>query len=150
MTSSDPMVDRLALSELADRYASAVDRRDIGSFVQLFTDDAELSVHDPAEAEAPSRVRRGRGELSEVPRLIARYRKTFHFVGNCLYEIDDDAATGEVYCVAHHLIDDPEVVTSRVMVIRYLDNYQRCEDGRWRISRRRVLVDWTEIHPAAE
>jgi ketosteroid isomerase-like protein len=150
MTSSDPIVDRLALRELSDRYASAVDRRDVGSFVELFTEDAELSVHDPAEAEAPSRVRRGPGELSEVPRLIARYPKTFHLVGNCLYEIDDDAATGEVYCVAHHLIDDPEAVTAHVMVIRYLDNYRRGDDGRWRIRHRRVLVDWTETHPAAE
>jgi hypothetical protein len=150
MTSSDPIVDRLALRELADRYASSVDRRDVGSFVELFTGDAELSVHDPAEAGAPSRVRRGRGELSEVPHLIARYPKTFHFVGNSLYEIDGDAATGEVYCVAHHLIDDPVAVTARVMVIRYLDNYQRGDDGRWRISRRRVLVDWIETHPAAE
>jgi ketosteroid isomerase-like protein len=150
MTSSDPTVDRLALRELSDRYASAVDRRDVGSFVELFTDDAELSVHDPAAAEAPSRVRSGRGELSEVPRLVARYPKTFHFVGNCLYEIDGDAASGEVYCMARHLIDDPEAVTARVMVIRYLDDYQRGHDGRWRISRRRVLVDWTETHQAAE
>jgi hypothetical protein len=150
MTSSGPIVDRLALRELSDRYARAVDRRDVGSFVELFTDDAELSIHDPAEAEAPSRVRRGRAELSEVPRLIARYPKTFHFVGNCLYEIGDDAASGEIYCVAHHLIDDPVAVTARVMVIRYLDDYQRGDDARWRISRRRVLVDWTETHPAAE
>jgi hypothetical protein len=30
------------------------------------------------------------------------------------------------------------------MLIRYLDAYQRCGDGRWRISSRRLLVDWTE------
>jgi ketosteroid isomerase-like protein len=144
MTRSEQIVDRLALRELSDRYASAVDRRDVGSFVALFTDDAELSVHDPAENEVPSRRRRGRAELSEVPRMIARYLKTFHFVGNALYEIDDDSATGEVYCVAHHLVDDAEAATDHVMLIRYLDNYQRCDDGRWRISGRRVLVDWTE------
>jgi ketosteroid isomerase-like protein len=144
------IADRLALRELSDRYGSAVDRRDVESFAELFTDDAELSVHHPAEAEEPSRVRRGRGELAEIPRLISRYRKTFHFVGNSLYEIDGDAATGEVYCVAHHLIDDPEPVTAHVMLIRYLDTYRRCDDGRWRISGRRVLVDWTEAHAAAE
>jgi ketosteroid isomerase-like protein len=146
MSWSDELVDRLALRELSDRYASAVDRRDVGLFVELFTDDAELSVHDPAEAEVPSRTRRGRAELGEVPRIIARYPKTFHFVGNALYEIDDDSARGEVYCVAHHLIDEPEVATDHVMLIRYLDTYRRCDDGRWRISGRRLLVDWTEDH----
>jgi ketosteroid isomerase-like protein len=148
MTISEQLADRLALRELSDRYARAVDRRDVESFAELFTDDAELSVHDPAEAKAPSRARRGRDELSEVPRLIGQYRKTFHFVGNALYEIDDDSATGEVYCAAHHLIDDPDAVTAHVMLIRYLDSYRRCDDGRWRISRRRVLVDWTEAHAA--
>src|SRR5712671_4724158 len=108
MTSPGQIADRLALRELSDRYGRAVDRRDAHSLAELFTDDAELSVHHPAEAEEPSRVRRGRAELTEIPRLISRYRKTFHFVGNALYEIDGDTATGEVYCVAHHLIDDPE------------------------------------------
>jgi hypothetical protein len=44
--------------------------------------------------------------------------------------MDDDSATGEVYCVAHHLIDDPEAVTSHVMLIRCPDDYQRWHDGR--------------------
>ncbi len=149
MTSSGRIVDRLALRELSDRYASAVDRRDAGSLVDLFTEDAELSVHDPPEADAPSRVRRGRRELGEIPRLIDRYRKTFHFVGNSLYEIDETSATGEVYCVAHHLIGDAEGVTDHVMLIRYLDDYRRCDDDRWRITRRRLLVDWAEDRPAA-
>ncbi|HEX6475929.1 MAG TPA: nuclear transport factor 2 family protein [Acidimicrobiales bacterium] len=148
MISSDQIVDRLALRELSDRYASAVDRRDVEALVELFTDGAELSVYDPAHAEAPSRVRRGRPELAEIPRLIARYPKTFHFVGNALYEIDEDVATGEVYCVAHHLIDDPEGATDHVMLIRYIDDYLRCDDGRWRISGRRLLVQWTEDRPA--
>jgi ketosteroid isomerase-like protein len=147
MTLADQLADRLALRDLSDRYARAVDRRDVDTFAELFTEDAELSVHEPAEAEAPSRVRRGRGELAEIPRLIARYRKTFHFVGNALYEIDGNAATGEIYCVARHLIDDNEAATDHVMFIRYLDNYQRCDDGRWRISGRRLLVDWTEDLP---
>jgi ketosteroid isomerase-like protein len=150
MTLSGQLVDRLALRELSDRYARAVDRRDVESFAELFTYDAELSVHQPAEAVAPSRARRGRGELAEIPRVIGRYRKTFHFLGNALYEVGDNSATGEVYCVAHHLIDEPGVLTAHVMLIRYLDDYQRHDDGRWKISRRRVLVDWTETHPAAE
>ena len=148
MTWSGQIVDRLALRDLSDRYARAVDRRDVEAIVELFTDDAALSVYEPATAEAPSRVRRGRAEIAEIPRLIARYPKTFHFVGNALYEIDDDLATGEVYCVAHHLIDDPEGATDHVMLIRYIDTYLRCDDRRWRISDRRLLVDWTEEHRA--
>ncbi|HEY1633896.1 MAG TPA: nuclear transport factor 2 family protein [Acidimicrobiales bacterium] len=144
MTWSDQIADRLTLREVSDRYARAVDRRDADAIADIFTEDAELSIHEPAEAEPPSRVLRGRSEISGIPRLIARYPKTFHFMGNALYEIDDDSATGEVYCVAHHLTHDPAGATDYVMLIRYLDAYQRCDDGRWRISSRRLLVDWTE------
>lgn len=143
---SGQIVDQLALRELSYRYARAVDQRDVGSFAELFTDDAELSVHRTLDADAPSRVVRGREELSEIPQLVARYRRTYHFVGNTLHEIGDDSATGEVYCVAHHLIDDAEAVSAHVMLIRYLDDYRRCADGCWRISARRVFVDWTEVH----
>ncbi len=45
----------------------------------------------------------GYDELGTIPRRIARYDKTFHFVGNHHCVLDGDKATGEVYCTAHHL-----------------------------------------------
>ena len=90
---------------------------------------------------------RGRDELADVITMIARYDKTFHMLGNARYDIADDTATGEVYCIAHHLAANPSredgAPTDHVMYIRYRDDYGRDDHG-WRIVERRVLVDWRE------
>lgn len=130
------------LHDLSVRYAAGADRRDAELFVSAFVPDGRLRRYDPSDAPEPSSDRRGRDALAEVPGLLARYARTFHLLGQARYDVDGDHATGEVYCLAHHLTDDaPPIV--HVMHIRYLDTYLRL-DGRWGIEDRRVLVDWTE------
>lgn len=138
------------LRALAATYARAVDRRDVAAFVGVFAGDAVLEVWNPASAPSPSGVCRGHGEIAAIVERITRFPRTFHFVGQSLYDVapdDDRAAVGEVYCLAHHLTGDG---TDIVMFIRYDDHYGRDRaDGRWRITHRRVLVDWTETHPVS-
>ncbi|GAA3828298.1 hypothetical protein GCM10022403_071960 [Streptomyces coacervatus] len=55
-----------------------------------------------------------------------------------------DTATGEVYCLAHHLKDGQVLVT----VIRYQDNYSR-QDGEWRLDDRTVITDWQHTDAVA-
>ena len=86
--------------------------------------------------------------LAKIPELIRVYAKTFHFVGNSAYDIADGRATGEVYCLAHHLTPDRHGGTNYVMYIRYQDRYHPGPDGVWKIADRRVLIDWTEVRPA--
>jgi len=141
------IADRLALRELADTYAAGVDRRDPELFVQAFHDDAVLHVHKPGDPDTVTGTRRGRDELAEITTLIARYARTYHFVGNTRYEIDGDRATGEVYGMAHHLTPDHHGGTDYVMLMRYHDTYER-RDGRWGIVERHCLTDWTEVRTA--
>ena len=68
-------------------------------------------------------------------------------MGNARYELDGDRATGEVCGMAHHLTPDRHGGTDFVMLIRYLDTYER-RRGRWAISERHVLTDWTEVRTA--
>jgi hypothetical protein len=77
-----------------------------------------------------------------------RYTRTFHFVGQSSYEIGDDEATGEVYCLAHHLTPDRNGGTSYVMHMRYLDTYRRDGGGSWKFADRTAYVDWTETRSA--
>ncbi|MGQ0832797.1 MAG: nuclear transport factor 2 family protein [Microthrixaceae bacterium] len=130
------------LHDLSARYAAGADRRDAGLFVSAFVPDGRLRRYEPADAPEPSSDRRGHDALAEVPGLLARYARTFHLLGQARYDVDGDHATGEVYCLAHHLTNDAAPVV-HVMHIRYLDTYARV-DGRWGIEDRRVLVDWTE------
>ena len=62
---------------------------------------------------------------------------------------DDGArATGRVHCMAHHYQRTGNGPVDLVMMIRYLDRYDRTVDGNWLIADRQVVVEWTELHPA--
>ena len=152
MATTDDTAIRLELRSLADRYAQSIDRRDVESFVALFHDDAAIAIHDPGESDE-FRETRGIERLAKIPEVIKRYPKTFHLLGQSTYVIGDGEATGEVYCVAHHLTPDdasPEGAggTNYVMYIRYEDTYRPDADGTWKFSQRRLRVDWTETRAA--
>jgi len=135
--------DEAALRALSARYASAADRRDVAAFLTIFDEEARLRVFDPSSSATPRTDRRGRDALAAIPKALERYASTFHLVGNALYDVTGDEATGEVYCLAHHLSAEH---TDHVMLIRYGDRYRKVE-GRWLIVDRRVQVDWRETRP---
>src|SRR5262245_24948124 len=141
------LADQLALRSLAEAYAAGVDRRDADLFLSAFHPDGELLLLDYSDPSVVRGTRRGHAELGDVTELIAQYEKTFHFLGNTRYELDGDRATGEVYCLAHHLNPNRHGGTDWVMLIRYQDTYSR-RDGRWGIDERRLITDWTELRAA--
>lgn len=136
--------DIVALRELADRYADAVDRRDNEGLIALFTDGGVLRVQGddgPVENEWAGR------EVVRSFDVLATFHRTFHHVGGCVFEPDGpDGATGRVKCLAHHYERTGNGPVDLVMMIQYHDTYRR--DGGWRIAERRVAVEWTELHPA--
>jgi ketosteroid isomerase-like protein len=139
---------RAALRSIAERYALGVDRRDRDSFVSAFHPDATLRVFNPSDSDEPVNEMRGHEQIGKVPEFITIYPKTYHVLGQSTYELGDGVATGEVYCMAHHLSPDRHGGTNYVMFIRYDDRYRRGDDGEWRIETRRVNIDWTETRVA--
>ena len=145
---TDESAIRHELRMLAEQYARGVDRRDdVDGFVALFLPDAMITIHDPSESTDPREIR-GTERLARIPEIITRYPKTFHMLGQSTYAIGDGEATGEVYCIAHHLtLDEPAGAgtgTDYVMFIRYEDTYRPNDDGAWKFAHRRLRVDWTE------
>jgi hypothetical protein len=102
----------------------------------LFDPGAQLVVHMPG---AEATVRQAPDGIASIPALLARYDQTFHFVGLHRIVVDGDAATGDVYCDAHHRTGRRDLV----MHIHYEDRYRRGADG-WRIGRRDVRVLWID------
>jgi hypothetical protein len=127
----------LALRAAAVRYAAGVDQRDPALFLSALHPKAHLRV--PATGFEAD----GHEQLAGVVERMKTYDKTFHFIGNTRYDIGDDTATGEVYCLAHHLTGKQTLV----LVIRYQDTYSRAGDD-WRIDDRTVVVDWSYTSPA--
>src|SRR4051794_21277690 len=115
MATTDDSATRSELRSLAERYALGVDRRDdVDGFVALFLPDAVISIHDPSESTEPRQIK-GAARLARIPESIKRYAKTFHMLGQSVYDIGEREATGEVYCIAHHLTADQHGGTDYVM-----------------------------------
>ena len=138
--------DRLAIRDLIDAYAHCADRRDAKGQMALFTEDTSFHVYMDSRSPEPTYVLRGRNALA--PAELNRYQATTHFNGQSTIRLDGDRATGECYCIAHHLTVEGNTRTMMVASIRYLDTYAK-QGGFWLFAERKLLVDWTETRPCA-
>ena len=136
------VADRLALLDLSYAYARNADRIDAEALGALFVTDGVLRIINRGAEDTPME-RTGRVNIVTAIKRLDRYEKTFHMVGNHYFEIAGDTATGEVYCIAHHVQGEQGAKRDHVMMIRYHDRYQRDPDG-WRFAERELHVDWTE------
>ena len=139
--------DRIAIRRLFDRYAHCADRRDAIGQMALFTTDTVFEVFMDGEAAEPTFVIDGRAGLAPVFADLHQYAATTHFNGQSTVEVAGDQASGESYCIAHHLtIKQDGQRTLMVASLRYLDRFVR-QDGTWLFAGRKLLVDWTETRP---
>ncbi|MEV5744165.1 nuclear transport factor 2 family protein [Microbispora rosea] len=144
----EQVADRLAIRELVDAYAHLADRRDAQGQAALFTDDARVAVYDGEPGTTgPAQTLNGRDELAAAFGSLRTYDKTTHFIGQSTVTVDGDRATGETYCLAHHLWTEEGQRTLMVMSIRYHDSFVR-QDGRWLFAERRLIVDWVDRRPS--
>jgi ketosteroid isomerase-like protein len=141
--------DRLAIRELVDAYARCADRRDAKGQMALFTDDTRFIVFMDATAAEPTQQLNGRESLAPVFDNLNTYDATMHFNGQSTVSLDGDRATGESYCLAHHLsVGEDGQRTMMIASIRYLDEFVK-RDGQWLFAERRLMVNWTETRPSA-
>jgi ketosteroid isomerase-like protein len=137
------LADRVAIRELVDAYAHCADRRDAEGQKSLFTDDTHFVVYMEGQASEPTQVLDGREALTPVFDDLNRYQATMHFNGQSAVVLDGDRATGETYCVAHHLFTDDGDRKLMVAWLRYGDTFVKV-DGAWLFAERNLYVDWTE------
>jgi ketosteroid isomerase-like protein len=136
--------DRLAIRELIEAYAHCADRRDAKGQMALFTADTRFVVYMDAKDPKPSQELHAREALAPVFADLNRYAATMHFVGqSTIFSLSGDRATGEAYCIAHHLTMDGEKRRVMVAYLRYLDTFARM-DGAWLFAERLLYVDWLE------
>ena len=139
--------DRLALRELFDAYAHCADRRDAEGQKSLFTEDTRFVVYMEGEGSEPTQALAGREALTPVFDDLNRYETTTHFNGQSTIALDGDQATGESYCLAHHLYTEDGERKLMVASLRYLDTFVKT-DGAWLFAERNLYVDWTETRPS--
>ena len=139
--------DRLSIRELVEAYAHCADRRDAKGQMALFTTDTHFVVYMNAKDPTPSMDLRSRDALAPVFADLNKYDATTHFVGQSTIEtLTSDRATGEAYCLAHHVTVTGDQRRLMVASLRYLDAFAKI-DGAWFFSERLLYVDWVDERP---
>ena len=141
--SREEAADRLAIRELVEVYAHCADRRDAQGQMALFTTDTHFVVYMNAKDPRPSQELHSREALAPVFADLNQYDATTHFIGQTtIFTLTGDRATGEAYCLAHHVTGSEK---RRLMVasLRYLDTFVKT-DGAWLFAERLLYVDWLE------
>ena len=123
--------DRLAISDVLIRYATALDGRDWELLASCFTDDATLDYDTSGTY--------GRDAFVEHCRAgLARMKATQHCVTNHVISTDGDRAHSTSYVIAQHVRDSDVTFT---LGGTYVDDLVRVGTG-WRIASRRFVTLW--------
>jgi hypothetical protein len=101
--SPEEAADRLAIRGLIDAYAHCADRRDAVGQMALFTKDARFLVFMDSRDSEPSQALHRREDLAAVFDNLNIYAATTHFNGQSTIVVNGDQASGESYCLAHHV-----------------------------------------------
>ena len=142
--SPNEAADRLAIRELIEAYAHCADRRDAEGQMSLFTADTHFVVYMNAKDAKPVMDLHSREELAPVFADLNKYNATTHFVGqSTIFTLEANRATGQAYCLAHHVTIDGAKRRLMIASLRYLDTFVKV-DGAWLFEERLLYVDWME------
>ena len=141
--SGSEAADRLSIRELLDAYAHCADRRDAKGQMSLFTPDTHFVVFMDVKSGQPSTALHRREDLAPVFDDLNKYEATTHFMGQSTVVVDGDRATGETYCIAHHVSALEGIKNLFISSYRYYDTFVKV-DGTWFFAERKLMVDWTD------
>jgi len=146
MTPSDKAVTELLvkqeITEVLYRVARATDRGDVELMASCFHPDGE-DYHGLAN-----------GPVSNILKTLARSTllMTQHAISNVLIDLDldnDKAHSESLFTSFHQGRDADGQLRDEAVKGRYLDLFERREDGLWKIRRRMVVWDWSRVEPSA-
>ena len=141
--SAEEAADRLAIRELIDAYAHCADRREAEGQKALFTEDTHFLVYMNGAGTPPTEDLHGREQLTPVFAALKQYEVTMHFNGQSTVTLDADRATGETYCIAHHVFSQDGERKIMVAYLRYLDTFAR-QSGTWLFAERNLYLEFSD------
>ena len=133
------LLDKQDITEALLRYCRGIDRLDADLIRSAYHLDA-TDDHGLFKGRAVDFVP---WVISVLPRLEV----TQHKLGNVQIDLQDDLAYVESYFLAVHVPRQHAV--EEYTYGRYIDRFER-RDGAWRIADRKVVQDFTTVHPRGE
>jgi hypothetical protein len=134
------LVDLERLRQLPQRYARAVDQRDVDALAELFHPDGRVAG-TRGVATLPE-------YLDQFRSATPAFRSSMHLLGEPLIDLMPGAATArmDTYAVVHQLERLTEPGGDLILGIRYVDELVR-DDGAWRIVDRTSVILWSRVPP---
>jgi SnoaL-like domain len=131
---------RREITDAVHRYMRGLDRLDPVLQRSAFHDGAHVDVGLMA------------GPVDEFiafgQDMLAGMDATHHFLGQIRLEVNGENASGECYFQAWHGARDEDGNPRDLFISgRYIDEYA-CNNGEWRIAKRKLITDWITDHPA--
>lgn len=136
------LLDEKAIVDLTIRYGWALDQRDFEDLRNVFAPDA-FALLGGVECDGIDAI------IARISRALTRLDVSQHLLGNQQVTIAADGATATQRCYlqAQHTIRGTEGGDNFIIAGRYEDELARTADG-WRITRRHLIVDWTDGNAA--
>jgi hypothetical protein len=144
--SPEEAADRLQIRELIDAYAHCADRRDAEGQRALFTEDTHFVVYMNGTGTDATEDLHGSEQLIPVFAALKQYEVTMHFNGQSTVSLDGERASGETYCIAHHVFSEDGVRKIMLAYLRYLDSFVK-QAGRWRFAERNLYLEFSDTRP---
>src|SRR6202046_194278 len=94
------IADRLAITDVLYRYATALDTRDWALLAEVFAPEAVYTIGAHGDVTGPLAI----GD--KIASLIGGYESTQHMISNPVIEIDGDSARASCYLHGQHYMPD--------------------------------------------
>lgn len=136
---ADPLLDRLAISDLLVEFARRLDGKDWDAYAATFTEDGVF--------ELPWESRVGREEIAAGAAAdLSQFELMQHYSTNHVIEIDGDKAHSRSYLLAVHVPDTSKPERHADAGGWYDCECARTSDG-WRFTHVRATVAWRAGDP---
>ena len=131
------LLDRQSIRDVLLRNAIAFDDADFTGLDDIWVPDCRRD-----DGEGRGTPIEDREELRRrLTASAAKFRWTHHQLGDSLIDIDGDTAKSMTFVACWHELLDGEQCWATA---RYYDEFRRDDDGRWRITLRRLIMTGAE------
>lgn len=145
------LLDRAAISDVVNAYATGLDRRDWALYRSIFLDEIEM---DFASVGLRSGAYTAEGWVRSAQTLFAGFSATQHTSSNHVHEIQGDRASCMSNMQAEHFVarepgdglDAPDA--DRWTIGGYYRNELVRTPAGWKLQRVALIVTWSRGNPA--
>src|SRR5207244_1097911 len=85
----------------------------------------------------------GREQLTPVFAALKQYEVTMHFNGQSTVSLNGERATGETYCIAHHVFSGDGERKIMLAYLRYLDTFVK-QGCTWLFAERNLYLEFSD------